>query len=64
MAQSVKRPTHDFGSGHELMSSRFVSLSPELGSVLTVQSLLGILYFSLSALPLLVLFLSLSKINK
>ena len=45
MAQSVKGPTLDFGSGHDLMVE-FVRLSPTSG--LTVQSPLGIL-----SLPLL-----------
>ena len=59
VAQLVKGPTLDFGSGHDLM---FVSLSPVLGSVLTVWSLLGILSLSLSLfLPC---SLSLSRINK
>ena len=40
MAQSVKHPTLDFGSGHDLM---VVGSSPASGSVLTVWSLLGIL---------------------
>ena len=59
MAQPVKHPTLDFGSGNELVSS-----SPVTGSRLTVWSLLGIP--SLSAPPLLVLNLSLflSQINK
>ena len=70
MAQSVKRPTLDFSSGHDL---RFVSSSPALDSMLKVQSLLGILSLSLSLCPsptqshplCLCLSLSLSlKINK
>ena len=40
MAQSVKCPTLDFGSGHD---SCFVGSSPPSGSTLTVQSLLEIL---------------------
>ena len=41
MAQSVKHPTLDFGSGHDVM---VVGSSPMSGSALTVeqQSLLGI----------------------
>ena len=34
MAQSVERPTLDFGSGHDL---RVVGLSPTLGSVLSME---------------------------
>ena len=49
VAQSVKGPTPDFGSGHDL--TQFMSLSPTLGSALSVQSLLGILSLPLS-LPL------------
>ena len=60
VAQSVKRPTLGFSSGHGLT----VSSSPSLGSVLTMQSLLGILSLFLSGPPLLTLSLSLSKINK
>ena len=45
----------------QVVISRFVSSSPELGSALTVQSLFGILSPSLSAPPLLALSL---KINK
>ena len=48
MAQLVKHPTLGFSSGHDL---KYMNLSPLLGSVLTVQSLLGILSPSLS-LPL------------
>ena len=40
MAQSVKRMTLDFSSGHDL-TVRGIEL--HLGSMLTVQSLLGIL---------------------
>ena len=49
MAQSVKRLTLNFGSGHDL--EVLVSLSPASGSTLTVQSLLGIFSILLS-LPL------------
>ena len=62
MAQSVKRPT-----SARVMISRFVSLSPTSDSVLIVQSLepaLDSVSPSLSAPPLLILSLSLSKINK
>ena len=58
VAQSVKRLTLDFGSGHYLTVHEFAS-----GSVLTVQSLLGILSLPLSASLSLSLSLSL-KINK
>ena len=34
VAQSVKRPTLDFGSGHDLI---IVRLSPAVGSVLSVE---------------------------
>ena len=68
VAQPVKHPTLDWA---QVMISQFVSLNLELGSVTTVQSLLGILSLSLSlsASPLLMLMLmlclSLSKsINK
>ena len=61
MAQSVERLTLDFGSGHDL--TQLMSSSPTLGSVLTLQSLLGILSPSFSAPPLLALYLS-HKINK
>ena len=47
MAQPVKHPTLDFCSGHDL----FVGSSPASGSVLTVQSLPGILSLSLSLCP-------------
>ena len=46
-----------------VMISWFMSSSPTSGSVLAVQSLLGILSPSLSVLPLLALSLSLSKIK-
>ena len=54
MAQSVKHPTLDFGSGHDLRVREF---EPTPGSALTVWSLLRILSFSLSlsAPPLLAL---------
>ena len=58
-AQSVKRPTLGFGSGHDLMG--FVGSGPASGSALAAWSLLGILSPSLSAPPLLPLSLSLSK---
>ena len=48
VAQSVKHPTPDLGSGHDLMVS---DSEPQTFSVLTVQSLLGILSLPLS-LPL------------
>ena len=60
MAQSVERLTLDLGSGHDLM---VVRLSPELVSVRTVWSLLGILSLSLSLCPSSVLSLPL-KLNK
>ena len=62
MAQSVKCPTSV--QGHDL---RVCGLSPMLDSVLTAQSLepaSDSLSLSLSALPQLILSLSLSKINK
>ena len=40
VAQSIRRLTPDISSGHDLM---FVGSSPVSGSVLTVQSLRGIL---------------------
>ena len=40
MAQSVEGPTLDFGSGHDVTVCGF---EPHMGSVLTAQSLLGIL---------------------
>ena len=46
MAPPVELPTLNFGSGHDLTG--FVGSSPELGSALTAQSLLGILSLSLS----------------
>ena len=45
VAQSVKRLTLGFGSGHDLMVRGF---KPHTGSVLTTQSLLGILFLPLS----------------
>ena len=45
MAQLVKRPTLDFGSGHD---PRAVGSSPASGSALTVRGLLGILSLPLS----------------
>ena len=48
VAQSLKCPTLDFSSGHDLTVMR---LSSTLGSVMTVQSLLGILSLPLP-LPL------------
>ena len=50
MAQSVKQPTLDFGSGHDLMVG-VVSSSPTSGSVLTAHDLLGILSLSFSLCP-------------
>ena len=58
MAQSVKRPTLDLGSGHNLT---VVRLSPVLGFM--PWSLLGILSLPLSAPPPLMLPLSLSHIK-
>ena len=60
MAQSVKRPTLDFGSGCDL-TVHFVGPSPTSGSALAVRSLLGILSPFLSAPPLLVRCLSQNK---
>ena len=62
VAQSVELP-----ASAQVMISRFVSSSPASGSVLTAQSLepaSDSVSPSLSALPPLVLSLSLSKINK
>ena len=56
MAQWVKQPTLDLGSGHDLMVHEFEAAS---GSVLTAQSLLRILCLPLSA-PLLLMSLSFS----
>ena len=64
MAQLVEHLTLDFSSGHDFGSDRdftVVRSSPMLGSVLTEQSLLGILSPSLSAPPEHSLSLSLSK---
>ena len=48
MAQSVKRPT-----SAQVMISQFLGPTPALGSVLTVQNLLGVLSLCLSlSLPL------------
>lgn len=58
MAQSVKCWILDFSSGHNLTVHEF---EPASGSVLTVQSLLGILFLPLS-LPSPSLYFS--KINK
>ena len=58
MAPSVKHLTPHFGSGHDLTVCEF---DPVLGSVLMAWRLLGMLSLLLSALPLLVLSLSLSK---
>ena len=61
MAQLVKHPT-----SAPVMISLLVGSSPVSGSVLTAQSLESALdsVSPLSALPLLTLFLCLSKINK
>ena len=56
--QSVKCPTLDFGSGHDLT---VCGIEPMSGSVLTMQSLLGSLSPFLSALALLIFSLSLSQ---
>ena len=60
MAQSVKHPTLDLGSGHDFTvgESEYPS-----GSALVARSLLGILSLLLSAPPPFVLAFSL-KINK
>ena len=58
MAQWVEHPTLGFDSGRDLTT---VGSSPVFGSVLAVQSLLGILSPSLVALPPLMLSRSLSK---
>ena len=60
MAQWVEHLTLGFGSGHDL---GVVGLSPVSGSVLSLQSAGESLPLPL-LLPLLMLFLSLSKINK
>ena len=54
MAQSVKEPTLDFGSGHDL-TVLSVSSIPTLGSELTAQSLLQIFSLTLSVPSLLAL---------
>ena len=62
VAQLVKRP-----SSAQVMISQCMSLSPALGSVLTAQSLepaSDSVSPSLSAPPLLMLCISVSKINK
>ena len=56
MAQSVKHPTLDFGSGHDL---RIVSSSPILGSLLSAESAYDYLPLHLSASPSFIL----SQIN-
>ena len=60
VAQSAEHLPLDFGS---VMISQFVGSSSESGSVLTVRSLLGILSPSLSAPLLVMLCLSLSRMN-
>ena len=57
MAQSVKRLTLGFSSGHDLTVHEF---EPHVGSTLTVWNLLGSLSPSLLAPPLLICALSLS----
>ena len=70
VAHLVKHLTLDFGSGHDLMISRFMSSSSMLGSILTTWSLFGILSLSLSLCSssahthALTLSLSLSKVHK
>ena len=59
VTQSVKCPTFDFGSDWVLIS-QFLSWSIASGSALTVWSLLGILFLSLSLCPSPTLSLSLS----
>ena len=62
MAQSVKRPTLDFGSGHD---ANVMGLSPAPGSVLTEQTLLEMLSLPLSLCPAPAHAVAcLSKINK
>ena len=58
MAQSIKHGTLDLISGHDLM--QIVGSGPMLGSVLTAQSLLGVLSLPLSVPPLRTLSLSLT----
>ena len=61
MAQLVKRPTVDFGSGHDLTVCEF---KPHIGLCAdSMKPAWDSLSPSLSALPLLILYLSL-KINK
>ena len=62
VAQLVKHPTFDFGSGHDLTVRE---IEPRISSVLTVWSLLGILTLPLPPLAFsLSLSLSLSLKNK
>ena len=58
VAQLVRRPTLHFGSGRDLTVHEF---KPRVRLILTVQSLLGILFLPLSALPRLMLTLSQNK---
>ena len=58
MAQLVKHPTLDLGSGHDLT---VCELSPVSGSALRVWTLLGILSLPLSLSVPLLLSLSLSQ---
>ena len=58
MAQSVKHPTLA-----QVMISWFVGSNPTSGSVLTVQSLLGILSLPVCVSPLLVLSLKINKLR-
>ena len=58
VAQLVKCPTLDFGSGYDLTVREF---SPVSGAVLTPWSLLGLLSRSFSLCPSHALSLSLSK---
>ena len=62
MAQSIKDLALDFSSGHDLTVWEF---EPHIRLWATVQALLGILFPSIAALPLLALCLCLSqnKIN-
>ena len=61
MAQSVKHPTLDFGSGHDLRVREF---EPTPGSALTVWSLLRILPLTLSLCPSPLMCSLFLKINK
>ena len=61
MAQSVKSPTLDFSSGHNLMVHE---IEPMSGSALTSWSLLGILSLPLSVSAPPPLVRPLSEINK